>query len=247
MIDFTGKVALITGGAGGIPRATALLFNRLGASLVLTDIAAETLDGIAATLPNRQARCVTARVDVTSAEQVDAACAMAKAEFGGIDMLVCAAGWFPECSVDAMTDAHWQQVLAVNLDGVMRCCRAGARILRDGGAIVNVASRAGHAGVAGHSHYAAAKAGVLGFSRSLAQELAPRNIRVNCVSPGLIETAMSAPLRAKMGEARIAATPLRRNGQPEEIATAIAFLCSDWASYVTGETLHVNGGAYMAG
>ena len=247
MIDFTGKVALLTGGNGGIARATAMLFNRLGASLVLTDVNAGPLGEFAASLTNRQARCVTARVDVTDSEAVDAACALAKGEFGGIDMLVTAAGWFPEASVDAMTDAHWREVIAVNLDGVMRSCRAGARVMRDGGAIVNLASRAGHAGVAQHSHYSAAKAGVLGFSRALAQELAPRNIRVNCVSPGLIETALSAPLRAKMGAARIAATPLKRNGQPEEVATAIAFLCSDWASYITGETLHVNGGAYMAG
>ncbi len=247
MIDFTGKVAFITGANGGIARATALLFNQLGASLVLTDQHAEPLDAFAASLPNRQARCVTARVDVTSTDDLDAACAMARAEFGGIDQLVAAAGWFPESSVAAMTDAHWHQVLAVNLDGVMRTCRAGARVLRDGGAVVNVASRAGHAGVANHSHYAAAKAGVLGFSRSLAQELAPRGIRVNCVSPGLIETAMSAPMREKMGDTRIALTPLRRNGQPVEIASAIAFLASDWASFITGETLHVNGGAYMAG
>ncbi len=247
MIDFTGKVAFITGGAGGIPRATATLFNQLGASLVLTDLNAAPLDEFAASLPNKQARCVTAQVDVTSTEDIDAACALAKAEFGGIDLLVSAAGWFPECSVEAMTDAHWHQVLAVNLDGVMRTCRAGARVMRDGGAVLNVASRAGHAGVANHSHYAAAKAGVMGFSKSLAQELAPRNIRVNCVSPGLIETAMSAPMRERIGDARINLTPLRRNGQPGEIATAIAFLCSDWASYITGETLHVNGGAYMAG
>jgi 3-oxoacyl-[acyl-carrier protein] reductase len=134
----------------------------------------------------------------------------------------------------------------VNLDGVMRSCRAGARVLRDGGAVVNIASRAGHAGVANHSHYAAAKAGVIGFSKSLARELAPRGIRVNCVSPGLIETAMSAPLRATMQAERLAMTPLGRNGQPEEIASAIAFLGSSWASYITGETLHVNGGALMA-
>jgi 3-oxoacyl-[acyl-carrier protein] reductase len=245
-IDFTGKVALITGAAGGIPRATARLLNHLGASLVLGDLSEAGLAETVAALPNRQARAVTVKLDVTSSADLDAACALAKAEFGGIDLLVCAAGWFPESSVAAMTDAHWDQVLAVNLDGVMRSCRAGARVLRDGGAVVNVASRAGHAGVANHSHYAAAKAGVLGFSRSLAQELAPRNIRVNCVSPGLIETAMSAPLRERIGDTRIALTPLKRNGQPEEIATAIAFLCSDWASYITGETLHVNGGALMA-
>ena len=247
MIDFTGKVALITGAAGGIAGATARLFNQLGASLVLTDLHPGPLDALAAALPNRQARCVTARVDVTSTEDVDAACALAQAEFGGIDLLVAAAGWFPEASVAAMTDAHWHQVLAVNLDGVMRTCRAGARVLREGGAVVNLASRAGHAGVANHSHYAAAKAGVMGFSKSLARELAPRRIRVNCVSPGLIETAMSAPLRATHQAERLAMTPLGRNGQPEEVATTIAFLCSDWASYITGETLHVNGGAYMAG
>ncbi len=144
-----------------------------------------------------------------------------------------------------MTDEQWRETIGINLDGVFYTCRAIAPLLRDGGAIVNIASMAGHRGSYQHAHYAAAKGAVLSFSRSLALELAPR-IRVNAVSPGLIDTPMVKPLLAARGDELLAATPLKRLGQPEEVARAIAFLCSDWASFITGETLHINGGLYIA-
>ena len=144
-----------------------------------------------------------------------------------------------------MTDEKWAETIGINLDGVFYTCRAAVPKLRDGGAVVNIASMAGHRGSYQHAHYAAAKGGVLTFSRSLMHELAPRGIRVNCVSPGLIDTPLIQPLLAVQGDTLLKATPLKRLGTTEEVAKAIAFLCSDWASFVNGETLHINGGLYV--
>ena len=246
MIDFAGKTLLLTGANGGITRSVAEVFNDLNASMVLTDLDRDAVAGFARGLPKRGGRAVAAAVDVADSAAVDAACALARGEFGGIDVLVTGAGLYLDQPVEAMTDAQWRQALAVNLDGVFHACRAAARVMRDGGAIVNIASMAGHRGSNRHAHYAAAKGAVLSFSRSLAHELAPRGIRVNCVSPGLIDTPMIRPVMEANGPALIGATPLRRLGRPEEVAKVVAFLCSDWASFVTGETVHINGGLYVA-
>jgi 3-oxoacyl-[acyl-carrier protein] reductase len=245
MIDLTGTALLLTGANGAIPRAVAALFATLGADMVLTDLDAEALARFAETLPG-QGRRLTARADVTRPEELDAAAALARREFGGIDHLVTGAGIYLEQPTDTMSDAEWRQSVAVNLDGVFNACRAAMPALREGGAIVNIASMAGHRGSNRHAHYAAAKGGVLAFSRSLAHELAPRRIRVNCVSPGLIDTPMLRPLMQERGAALLAATPLGRLGTPEEVAKVVAFLCSDWASFVDGETIHVNGGLHIA-
>ncbi|MBR0651683.1 SDR family oxidoreductase [Roseomonas terrae] len=245
MFDLTGKVALITGANGGIPRATAALFRRLGAHLVLTDLDPVAIDAFAATLPPGEARIVTARADVAQAAEVDAAMELAAREFGGIDILVTGAGLYVEQEVTAMTDADWRRTVAVNLDGVFHACRAAMPLLRSGGSIVNMASMAGHRGSVRHAHYAACKAAVLGFTRSLVHELSPRGIRANCVSPGIIATPMTEEIMARNGAALLAATPMRRFGSPEEVASAIAFLASDAAAFVTGETIHINGGLYM--
>ncbi|WP_137127834.1 SDR family NAD(P)-dependent oxidoreductase [Roseomonas sp. HF4] len=245
MIDLAGKVALLTGANGGIPRATATLFRRLGAHLVLTDLDRDGLDAFAATLPEGEARILTARADVARREEVDEAVAMAGREFGGIDILVTGAGLYVEQEVPAMSDEDWRRTLAVNLDGVFFACRAAMPVIRSGGAIVNIASMAGHRGSVRHAHYAACKAAVLGFTRSLVHELAPRGIRANCVSPGIIATPMTEAIMARNGAALIAATPMKRFGTPEEVASVVAFLASDAAAFVTGETIHINGGIYM--
>lgn len=166
--------------------------------------------------------------------------------FGHADFLVTGAGVYRDQLVASMSDEQWRETLGINLDGVFFTCRAVAPLLRDGGAIVNIASMAGHRGSYQHAHYAAAKGAVLSFSRSLALELAPR-IRVNAVSPGLIDTPLIRPLLAAKGDELIKATPLKRLGRPEEVARAVAFLCSDWASFVNGETLHINGGLCIVG
>ena len=245
MFDLAGKVALITGANGGIPRATAALFRRLGAHLVLTDLDPAALDTFAASLPEAQARMVTARVDVTRRADVDDAVALAGREFGGIDILVTGAGLYVEQEVTAMSDDDWRRTIGVNLDGVFYSCRAAMPLLRRGGSVVNIASMAGHRGSVRHAHYAACKAAVLGFTRSLVHELSPRGVRANCVSPGIIATPMTEAIMAQNGAALIAATPMKRFGTPEEVASVIAFLASDAAAFVTGETIHINGGIYM--
>lgn len=245
MIDLTGKVAFLTGANGGIPRATAALFRRLGAHLVLTDLDPAALDGFAKSLPAGEQRILTARVDVTKREEVEEAIAMAGREFGGIDILVTGAGLYVEQEVTAMSDEDWRLALGVNLDGVFYACRAAMPLLRHGGAVVNIASMAGHRGSVRHAHYAACKSAVLGFTRSLVHELSPRGVRANCVSPGIIATPMTESIMATNGAALIAATPMKRFGTPEEVASVIAFLASDAAAFVTGETIHINGGIYM--
>jgi 3-oxoacyl-[acyl-carrier protein] reductase len=245
MFDLAGKVALITGGNGGIPRATATLFRQLGAHLVLTDLDPAALDAFAASLPDGQARIVTARVDVTQRAEVDAALALAGREFGGIDILVTGAGLYVEQEVATMSDDDWHRTIGVNLDGVFYACRAAMPLLRRGGSVVNIASMAGHRGSVRHAHYAACKAAVLGFTRSLVHELSPRGVRANCVSPGIIATAMTEAVMRDNGAALLAATPMKRFGTPEEVASVIAFLASDAAAFVNGETIHINGGIYM--
>lgn len=245
MFDLKDKAALITGANGGIPRATAALFHRLGAHLVLTDLDRAALDAFAAGLPEGGPRVVTARVDVTDRAEVDAAVALAGREFGGLDILVTGAGLYVERDVPAMTDEEWRLTLGINLDGVFYACRAAMPLLRNGGAIVNIASMAGHRGSIRHAHYAACKGAVLSFTRSLVHELSPRGIRANCVSPGVIATPMTETIMRENGAALLAATPMKRFGTPEEVASVIAFLASDAASYVTGETIQINGGVYM--
>jgi len=245
MFELTGKVALITGATGGIPRATAALFHRLGAALVLTDLDRNLLEEMAAGFPADGPRVITARVDVTDRAEVDAAVARAQQELGGLDILLTGAGLYVEQAVADMTDADWHRTIGVNLDGVFHACRAAMPLLREGGAIINIASMAGHRGSVRHAHYAACKAAVLGFTRSLVHELSPRGVRANCVSPGIIATPMTEAIMRDNGAALIANTPMRRFGTPGEVASVIAFLASDAAAFVTGETIHINGGLYM--
>ena len=247
MFDCSNKVMVLSGANGGITRAIARTFHHQGARMLLTDLDEVGLRAFGEELDPGGERVVTSRVDVTRSDQVDAAAALCEERFGGADYLITGAGIYLDQLVETMTDEQWRQTIGVNLDGVFHFCRAFAPLLRAGGAVVNVASMAGHRGSCRHAHYAAAKAAVLGFSRSLMHELAPRKVRVNCVSPGLIDTPLVQPLLRARGPELLAATPLKRLGTPEEVARVVAFLCSDWASFVNGETVHVNGGLYVAG
>ncbi|MBI3515745.1 MAG: SDR family oxidoreductase [Proteobacteria bacterium] len=245
MFDFGGKTLLLTGANGGITRAIARLFHVLGANLVLSDLNEAGLKGFGAELDPAGTRVATLKGDATKSADSDAAVKLAQERFGGIDFLVTGAGLYRDQVIATMTDEQWRQTIGANLDGVFYICRAASPALRDGGAVVNIASMAGHRGSHQHAHYAAAKGAVLSFTRSLALELAPR-VRVNAVSPGLIDTPMVVPLLKVRGPQLIDQTPLKRLGTPEEVARVIAFLCSDWASFVTGETVHINGGLYIA-
>jgi 3-oxoacyl-[acyl-carrier protein] reductase len=244
-IEFEGRTVLITGGAGGIALATARRLLTLGARIFLTDRDAEGLERARRELGGGESVAVGC-ADITASEQVDEVVRRCANDFGALYALINSAGVFPEVGVADMTDREWRQVHAINLDGTFYACRAAAPLMADGGSIVNITSIAAHRGSTRHAHYASSKAGVLGFSRSFAQEMAPR-VRVNCVSPGPVDTPMIRQLWDAAAQKILASTPLRRICTPEEVATAVVFLASDWASFITAETLHVNGGHYIYG
>jgi 3-oxoacyl-[acyl-carrier protein] reductase len=246
MFDFSDKVMVMSGANGGITRAIARAFHDCGARMVLSDIDEAGLGAFAAELDPSGETVAATKVDVTDSAEVDAAIELCRERFGGADFLVTGAGLYLDQLTDTMTDAQWREAIAVNLDGVFNFCRAIQRIIRDGGAIVNIASMAAHRGSIRHAHYSAAKSGVLGLTRSIAIELAPRNVRVNAVSPGLIDTPLIEPLLKVQGEMLLQLTPMKRLGRAEEVAKVIMFLCSDLASFVTGETIAINGGLYIS-
>jgi 3-oxoacyl-[acyl-carrier protein] reductase len=244
-MTFEGKTALITGAGGGIASACAeLLFNR-GANLVLTDIGEQAVKTVAERLDPSGKRVIALRHDVASAQQARDVAKTGADRFSGIDIVIPGAGTYREGMLSKMPDDEWSQLIRINLDGVFYTIREAVPYIRDGGSVVTIASMAGHKGSFGHGHYAAAKGGVLTLTRTFALELAPR-IRVNAVSPGLIETPMIQPLMRVNGTQLMEQTPLKRLGTAAEVAEAVVFLCSPAASFITAETLHVNGGLYIA-
>lgn len=245
VISFASKTVLISGGATGIGLATAHLMAAHGAAVALFDLDAARLAGAADALAAHGNPVLTVVGDVSSSADCDRAVRECGARFGGIDHLVHCAGVYPEALVRDMSDADWQRLMGINLNGTFYLCRAAQGALRDQGAVVLLASLAAHRGSHAHAAYAATKGAVLSFARSLALELAPR-VRVNTVSPGIIATAMTRDLLGQKGSQLLASTPLGRHGSAEDIAGAIAFLCSPLAAFVTGETLQVNGGIYLS-
>jgi len=236
---------LITGAAGGIAHATAQLMAKSGANVALSDINPEALQKVADELSDSTGKIswhVSDIGDAASCQQLVEAVAK---QHGAIDHLVHAAGIYPEVLVADMTDADWQKLMRINLDGTFYICRAIIPFLGEASSIVNLASLAAHRGSFSHAHYSASKGAVISFSRSLALELAPKT-RVNAVSPGIIETPMTAGLLRQKGAALLDSTPLKRFGTAEDVAGSIVFLCSPLANFITGETLQVNGGLYMS-
>jgi len=237
-----GKVALVTGATRGIGRAIAVELQRQGAKVVGTATSEEGAAAISATGPAGRV------LNVRDTAQTDALLGEVQKEFGDIAILVNNAGITRDNLALRMKDADWDEVMETNLKPVFRLSRAVMRGMMKArwGRIINITSVVGASGNAGQANYAAAKAGVVGMSKSLAQELGSRNITVNCVAPGFIDTDMTRALAEEQKKALLARIPLGRLGQPEDIAAAVAYLASPAAGYVTGAVLHVNGGMYLS-
>jgi 3-oxoacyl-[acyl-carrier protein] reductase len=244
MFDLTGKKALVTGATGGIGAAVARALHGAGAEVALSGTRVEPLEALKAELGERAHAVPCNLSDKAAVEALpkDAAAAM-----GGLDILVNNAGITRDILLMRMSDEEWEQVLAVNLTAVMKLSKGVLRGMMKArwGRIVNISSVVGATGNAGQVNYAAAKAGVIGMSKSLAQEVASRNITVNAVAPGFIETAMTDKLNDEQRAAILNEVPAGRMGSAEEIAAAVLYLASEEAGYVTGATLHVNGGMAM--
>lgn len=245
MFDLTGKTALVTGASGGIGRAIAAALHKQGATVILTGTREAVLAEVAASLGGERTHVLTA--DLSQPDAADALIKAAEAATGGVDILVNNAGLTRDQLLLRLKDADWHTVLDVNLTAAMRLSRAVVRgmMKKRFGRIISITSIVGATGNAGQTNYAASKAALVGFSKSLAQEVASRNVTVNCVAPGFIETAMTEVLPDDQKQKLLGAIPLGRMGTGDEIASAVVYLASPEAGYVTGETLHVNGGMAM--
>jgi 3-oxoacyl-[acyl-carrier protein] reductase len=245
----TTRVALITGAARGIGQTIALALAQPDLMLYINDVtppedAAETIREAEA----RGAKAAYRQFNVADLAQVEQAVEGIIKESGRLDILVNNAGITRDQLLVRMKEEDWDQVMAVNLKGAFNCLKAAAKpmIKQRFGRIINISSIVGIMGNAGQANYVASKAGLVGLTKSAARELASRNITVNAVAPGFIETAMTQNLPEKVREAMLAQIPLNRFGAPEEVAHAVAFLVSDRAAYITGQVMHVNGGMLMA-
>lgn len=243
MFDLSGKVALVTGATGGIGGAIARSLHDRGAHVVLAGRRREALDTLAGELAER---ATTIAGDITEDGFMSEAIAAAEAA-GGLTILVNNAGVTRDQLAMRMKDEDWQTILDTNLFAAFRLSRAALKgmMRRRFGRIVNITSIVGVTGNPGQANYAAAKAGLIGMSKSLAQEVASRGITVNCVAPGFIETAMTDALDDRQKQALMERIPAGRLGRGADVAAAVAYLSSDEAAYVTGQTLHVNGGMAM--
>jgi 3-oxoacyl-[acyl-carrier protein] reductase len=244
MFDLTGKAALVTGASGGIGGAIARALHKQGAAVTLSGTRAEALAALKGELGER-AHVVTAKMD--DAADIERLAKEAEAAMGKIDILVNNAGITRDQLSMRMKDDDWEAVMRVNLTGTFRLTRAAMRgmMRRRHGRVINITSIVGVTGNPGQANYAAAKAGLIGMSKSLAQELASRGITVNCLAPGFIGTPMTDVLTDEQKKATLSRVPMDRLGTPDEIAAGVVYLASDEAAYVTGQTLHINGGMAM--
>ena len=246
MSNLQNRVVIVTGASRGIGRAVAVRFGEAGAVVVVA-ARGDHADATADEIRGEGGRAVSVSVDVTDTKQIDAMVGMALEEYGRIDVLVNNAGIVRDQLAMRMTVADWNAVIATNLTAVFTCSRAVLRpmLKQRSGRIINVGSVVGQMGNAGQVNYAATKAGLVGFSKALAREVATRGVTVNVVAPGMIDTEMTSGLAKPAREAMLAKIPLGRLGTPDDIAAAIGFLASDEAAYITGHVLAVNGGMYM--
>jgi len=244
MFDLTGKAALVTGASGGIGGAIARALHAQGAVVTLSGTRADALAALAQALGER-AHVVAARMDDPA--DIDRLAKEAEGAMGKLDILVNNAGITRDNISMRMKDEEWDKVLQVNLTGTFRLTRAAMRgmMRRRFGRVVNITSIVGVTGNPGQANYAAAKAGLIGMSKSLAQELASRGITVNCIAPGFIATPMTDALTDDQKKTILARVPADRLGTAEEVAAGVVYVASDEAAYVTGQTLHINGGMAM--
>jgi 2-hydroxycyclohexanecarboxyl-CoA dehydrogenase len=245
MAGLSDKIAIVTGGGQGIGRAIAEKLAAEGATVVVTDLVERSAIQTAEGLPG----AVALGVDVTDRQGVQAMADQVAQLFGRIDVLVNNAGWDKASPFTESEPADWDRAIAVNLYGVLHTCKAVLPVMaaQGSGAVVNLGSDAGRVGSSGEAVYSAAKGGVIAFTKSLAREMARHQVRVNCVCPGPTDTALFASFAGpKLREALTRAIPFRRLGQPADVANVVAFLASDEASFVTGQTVSVSGGLTMS-
>ena len=245
----TDRVVVITGGSKGIGRKIALKFAEDKARIVLVHYdpdeseARETLDALAV----KEVEAESHRVDISSFEEAGALFKNILSKYGKVDVLVNNAGITRDGLLMRMSEEDWDRVMQVNLKSVFNCTRAVLRpmVKERSGCIVNISSVAGQIGNAGQANYATSKAGIIGFTKTVAREVASRGITVNAVAPGFIDTEMTQALSATVRESLVQQIPLGRMGQPEDVAEAVYWLCSQGAAYITGQVIHVNGGMFM--
>lgn len=244
MFDLTGKCALVTGASGGLGEAIAVAMHGHGATVALSGTRREKLDELASRLGSR---AHVLPCDLHGRAQVANLVSQAEAAMGGLDILVNNAGITKDNLLMRMKDEEWDEVIAINLTSAFILCRAALRNMmrRKYGRIINIASVSGVFGNPGQGNYSASKAGLVGMTKSLAREVASRGITANCIAPGFIETPMTHALNEKQTEAIASSIPAGTLGKPDDVAAAAVFLASEEARYITGETLHINGGMVM--
>ena len=242
-----GKCAIITGAGAGIGKEIAITFATAGASVVVSDINADAANHVVDEIQQLGGQAFACRCDITSEQELSALADFAVTKLGKVDILVNNAGITRDNLLMRMKDDEWNDIIETNLSSVFRLSKAVMRAMmkKRHGRIITIGSVVGTMGNGGQANYAAAKAGLIGFSKSLAREVASRGITVNVVAPGFIETDMTRALSDDQRAGILAQVPAGRLGGAQEIANAVAFLASDEAAYITGETLHVNGGMYM--
>ncbi|MGI9415879.1 MAG: 3-oxoacyl-[acyl-carrier-protein] reductase [Hyphomicrobiales bacterium] len=244
MFDLSGKSALVTGASGGIGAAIARVLHGQGAAVALSGTREDALEALRAELGERAHVCAC---NLSDPDAVAGLVSAAEEAMGAVDILVNNAGLTRDNLALRMKDEEWETVLAVNLTASFRLARAALRgmMKRRWGRIISITSVVGVTGNPGQANYAASKAGMIGMTKSLAQEIANRGVTVNCVAPGFVSTAMTDALGDAQRDAILARVPAGRLGEPAEVASAVTFLASEEAAYVTGQTLHVNGGMAM--